>query len=136
MNVTGWRALALVGVGGALGTSVRTLMPTVVPDGAWPWSILTANLVGAFAIGVLLEGLALASPDGQPHRGWRLFLGSGFLGGLTTYSALAVGDDQLFLGGRPDLAFGYLAATVVAGLAACALGMAAARVGVRMRNTR
>lgn len=127
-----WRYVALVAVGGTLGTAARALLGRALPDGSVPWSTLVANLGGAFLFGVLLEFLALVSTDGVPHRGWRLFLGTGFLGGLTTYSALAVGTDAVARAGRPGLALGYAAGTVVGGLVACWLGGEAATYGVRL----
>lgn len=130
--MTRWAAITLVGLGGTLGTLAREGVGALLPEGDLPWSILAVNAVGAVAIGVLLEGLAAGSGDGVPHRGWRLFLGTGFLGGLTTYSALAVGTDAVARSGRPALALAYALGSVLIGLLGCWAGEEAARCGVRL----
>lgn len=130
------RRLALVVAGGALGTAARVGLGWALPASDLPWGVLVANLAGAFALGALLTGLTAAAADGVPHRGWRLFLGTGFLGGLTTYSALAVGADALAREGRPAWALAYALGTLAGGLVACwaggALAAAVAR-GARRR---
>jgi CrcB protein len=114
------RLLALVGLGGALGTGTRAALAQALgaPLGSWPWSTFAVNLTGAFLLGLLLETLAGRGRDEGRLRGIRLTLGTGFLGGYTTYSALAV--ETLHL--SPLLAAGYAAGTVAFGLAAAALG--------------
>lgn len=49
-----------------------------------------ANVSGAFVLGATLETLTLLGPDGGWRRHARLFLGTGFCGAFTTYSALAL----------------------------------------------
>lgn len=103
-----------VGLGGAVGAVVRYLLgqrldgPPVT--GGWPWGTLAANtaasaLLGACA-GWSLDGAALA------------LVGTGFCGGLSTYSSFAVQTRDL--GARRGAA--YALVTVVLGLGACALG--------------
>ncbi|MHA7283453.1 fluoride efflux transporter FluC [Arthrobacter sp. TMS2-4] len=123
-----WRPgyLGLVFLGGMGGTLARfglsELLPT--PSGL-PFGIFLINLSGAFALGLLLEALARRGPDAGRRRALRLLLGTGFLGGFTTYSALAVDSAVLVGGGRVAEGLGYLALTVVVGLGATALGIAA-----------
>jgi len=118
-------AIALVAVGGAVGTLARyglaELDPT--PAGGWPWATFLANLAGALVLGMLLELLARRGPDTGARQRLRLLLGTGFCGGLTTYSTLAVESDLLVRAERPGLALGYLAASVAAGFAAAAIGI-------------
>lgn len=132
MTAPGWRYLALVAAGGSLGTATRWLVGRTLPAGLLPWPTLAVNLTGAFLLGLLLEGLALGSADGVPHRGWRLFAGTGFLGGLTTYSALAVDTDALARSAPAWLAASYGLGTLAGGLVLCWLGMEVAAYGVRL----
>jgi fluoride exporter len=84
---------------------------------------LIANLVGAVVLGVLLETLARRGPDAGLLRRIRLAAGTGFCGGLTTYSTLAVETDLLFRGHRDGLAVGYAFGSIGAGIALAALGI-------------
>jgi CrcB protein len=52
------------------------------------------------------------------HPLLRPFVGTGVLGGFTTFSTYAVDVERLVDGGRPGVALGYLALTVLAALAA------------------
>lgn len=122
--------LALVFVGGTLGTAAREGLGLLVPtSGHLPWAILVANLVGAFLLGVLLESLVRRGPDTGRRRGLRLLLGTGFLGGFTTYSALASDTAALFAGGFGWTGVGYALGTVAAGAVATALGILVASRG-------
>lgn len=108
------RLLALVFVGGTLGTAARELVAlTLPPVTGVPVATLLVNITGAFALGLLLEALARGGPDIGVRRSIRLIFGAGFLGGFTTYSALAT--DTLLLGDDLTLAAGYAAGTLVFG---------------------
>lgn len=118
-----WRYLGLVWLGGCIGTLLRASIGVALgglPTGWVVWPTLLVNVTGAFAIGALYEYLTLASADGRQRRGVRLFLGTGILGGFTTYSALAV---QVAAGGAAAAAYGLL--TLGAGVAGCWLGIQA-----------
>lgn len=120
--------IALVAVGGTLGTLARfgaeRLLGTA--DGL-PVGTLAVNLVGAFALGALVEALAVRGSDAGRRRAARLLVGTGFLGGFTTYSALAVESDGLLRDGRVGLALAYALTTVVAGLVMSLAGVLFAR---------
>lgn len=123
------RKAILVLAGGFCGTLARYLLGApllaladrALPGarGGFPFDILTINLAGAFAIG-LLYGLsdrgAIASPA------VRLALGTGFLGAFTTFSTLAYGGDQLLLAGVWLSGALYLGGSLL-------LGFALARAG-------
>ena len=65
-----------VGAGGALGTGARHGLAQLVPTVAgWPLATLTANLLGAFLLGMLLE--ALLRRGAETPRGMLLRLGAG-----------------------------------------------------------
>ena len=60
--------------------------------GHLPWAIVLANIVGAFLLGLLYAALATMHRRGaRRRRRLRLLLGTGFCGGFTTYSTLALG---------------------------------------------
>lgn len=120
-----WRAAALVGAGGFVGTGARfglgLLFP--VPDGALPLTIFAVNLLGALALGVLV-GAA-----GQ-RRELQLLLGTGLLGGFTTYSALATDAAALLQGGDWAAGLGYGMGTMLAGGVLSVAGLA---LGAKLR---
>ncbi len=117
----------LVFVGGTVGTASRYVLTTVTPQ--WfgmPFATLGINVVGALLLGLLLELLALRGPDRGRLRAVRLLLGTGFLGGFTTYSALAVDTDDLLRSGQILAAAAYAVITVVLGVVGAIAGMALA----------
>lgn len=96
-----------------------------------PLGIFLINVTGVFALGLLLETLARRGADEGRRRAVRLLLGTGFLGGFTTYSALAV-DSVLLLGaGRVIEGMAYVTVSVLIGLAATTAGIGA---GSRIRR--
>ena len=125
--------LGVIVAGGAVGTSVRAWLETTyaAPAGAWPWATFLINLGGAFLLGFLLEALARTGPDRGRRRLARLGLGTGVMGGFTTYSTFAVETALLAGDGAAWLALGYALATVVLGLTTAWLGFEAARAVTR-----
>jgi CrcB protein len=116
--------LLLVITGGMLGTAARLGIRMLVPDAAGiPLSTLAVNVIGALLIGVLAVRLPGSSDV-------RVFLGTGVLGGFTTYSAFAVGSVEVWAS-SPLLATAYAALTLLLGIGAAMVGM---RVG-RPRRT-
>src|SRR6201999_2974276 len=109
-----YRELAAVFAGGALGTVARTgLSVLVAADPArWPWPTFTVNIVGAFLVGYfttrLLERLPLSS-----YR--RPLLGTGFCGGLTTFSTMQVETVKMLQHGHWALAASYTLISIAAG---------------------
>lgn len=120
--------LGLVFLGGSAGTAAREGLSLAFGSGAeFPVVIWSINVGGAFFLGMLLEWLVKAGP--KSGRTARLLLGTGFLGGFTTYSALATDTALLFTRGNWDVGLVYSASTVVLGAAASFLGVAlAARI--------
>lgn len=117
-----WIAVA---AGGALGSVARygvgQFARTLAPG--WPWGTLAVNLLGSFAIGLLFAWLA-ARPASDAVR---LGLITGVLGGFTTFSAFSIETLELLRGSGAGAALVYVGATVMLGLAACALGLWTAR---------
>jgi CrcB protein len=129
-----WRYVGLVAIGGAVGTGVREALSLAFPAaGAFPATILVINLTGAFLLGVVLESLLNLGADEGRRRMLRLLIGTGFMGGYTTYSTLAVGVAQTFLAGQPWVGILYGALTVVCGAAASFAGIA---VGAEIQRWR
>jgi CrcB protein len=120
-----WSLLGLVAAGGTIGTALRQGLLLLAPDfEAFPFTTFGINLVGAFALGVLLEVLVRAGPDEGRRRGIRLLVGTGVLGGFTTYSALAAATATLSTTGLAGWAVAYALGTVVLGAAMSAAGIA------------
>lgn len=82
------------------------------------------NVCGAFLLGLLLERLARSGPETARTRRLRLGLGTGVLGGFTTYSALALELHDLLGAVQIGAATAYGLGSVCAGLVACAAGVA------------
>jgi CrcB protein len=129
--------LGLVFAGGTLGTLVRYLLSLVIPAwGGMPVPTFVINVTGAFLLGWLLRALSHHGPDHGARRSLRLALGTGFLGGYTTYSAFAVDVDGLIASGDTAAAMLYGLATVVVGAAASVAGIALGAAGARPRAER
>ncbi|WP_223624601.1 CrcB family protein [Microbacterium sp. EST19A] len=110
------RRVLLVALGGTIGTAARLGLGLALPDaGGFPVAILVANVLGALLIGVVAARLP-ASAD------LRLMLGTGVLGGFTTYSAFMTGALELWTD-APILAAAYAIGSLALGLAAAALGL-------------
>lgn len=126
-----WTLAALVGAGGVLGTLVRAGLETALPPaaGAFPWTTFTINVVGAFLLGLLQEVLARRGPDEGVRRALRLGVGTGVIGGFTTYSTFVLETDRLLLGdaAAPWVGLTYVVVSLVAGLAAAVAGILAGR---------
>ena len=118
------RSMLLVAAGGAVGTGARYLLSTHLPPvRAVPLAVLAINVVGAFALGLLLERLLRDGPDAGRRRDLRLLLGTGVLGGFTTYSALATDTLALLATGATGRALAYALGTLLLGLLAAVLGI-------------
>jgi CrcB protein len=132
-----WSLLALVAVGGTIGTALRQGLLLLAPDlDAFPLTTFGINLAGAFALGLLLEVLVRSGPDVGRRRGIRLLVGTGALGGFTTYSALATATAVLAVTGLAGWAVAYALGTVVLGAALSVAGIALGGAIARRRPPR
>ena len=125
--------LVVIGVGGVFGALSRAGISELFgtasielgdQSAAFPWATLTVNVLGALLIGVL--AIALVA---DRESFWRPLLITGFLGGFTTFSALALEAVDLIDHDKWLTAVLYLGVTVGAGLLAVQLGI---RVAQRM----
>jgi CrcB protein len=106
------RRAALAAAGGAIGTAARLALGMLIADGTA--GVLVANLAGSLLLGILTARL--------PSSDLRILLGTGMLGGFTTYSAFAIDSVELWAA-SPALAVGYVAGSIVGGLLAAWLGL-------------
>jgi CrcB protein len=107
---------------GGVGAVARFAVDGVVSarsGAAYPLGTLLVNLSGSLVLGVV-TGLVLASvaPDVV-----RLVVGTGFLGGYTTFSTASLQSVQLLQGGRARTALAYAAGTLLATTAAAGVGL-------------
>lgn len=119
--------LLVVWLGGTLGTAFRVTLTPVPAAAAFPVATFAVNVVGAGLIGLLVERLA-RRPSVARRQQLGLLLGTGVLGGFTTYSALAVDSVQLLRHGEIGLAVAYGVGTLLLGAAATWLGIVMGRV--------
>lgn len=117
-----WDVLGVIAIGGAAGSVARWGLAEALPHtpAQVPWGTVVVNVTGCLAIGVLLVVLAVRFPD---RRLLRPLLGTGVLGGYTTFSTYALDSRTLAAAGRPALAAAYLVGTLVAGLLAVVVGI-------------
>jgi CrcB protein len=119
-----WGHLALVLAGGTVGTGLRELVTFTAPTVATvPAGTFTVNIVGAFALGTMVEALTRRGDDVGRQRTFRLLVGTGFMGGFTTYSALALEVADLLRNGDVLAAAAYGLTTVVLGAMVAWLGV-------------
>lgn len=120
------KTLLAVLAGGAVGTGLRLAIDVLIPHdrGDLPIGTFLINLVGSFALGVLVARVWPLAPE------WlRVGLGPGLLGSFTTFSALAVSAVELTAVGAGATAVVYLVASLVGGIVAAALGIRLAAPG-------
>jgi CrcB protein len=115
-----------VGCGATLGAWLRWGLAVWLntPHRHLPLGTLAANLVGGYLIG-LAVGFFAAHPSLSPE--WRLFAITGFLGGLTTFSAFSAEAMVLLQRGDYAWALGHSALHLMGSIACCIAGFATYR---------
>ena len=113
-------AVAVAGAAGTLGRYGATLLGLRWFGPRFPWATLAINVVGAFAVGLVMA--SFAARDLLDSR-LRIALSAGFLGGFTTYSSFAFETVDLVERRGGALAVAYVAATLVLGIAGCGAGI-------------
>ena len=115
-------AVLAIGVGAALGAVLRwllglwlnALVPTLPPG------TLAANVIGGYLVGV---AVVYFTHSGHLPAEWRLFVITGFLGGLTTFSTFSAEVMRLLTDGRLGWALAAMAAHLAGSLLATWAGM-------------
>ncbi len=114
-------------VGGGIGSVARyltTLAAVRFVSVSFPFGTLLVNLLGCFAIG-FVHAFATLTVRLSPET--RLFLTTGVMGGMTTYSSFNYESLQMLERGETLLATAYIVATVLGCACAGVLGTAGAR---------
>jgi CrcB protein len=124
------RTLSIL-AGGAAGALARAGVAEALPHGAgeWPWATFGVNLAGA---ALLAWAMTRLGEMVAPTRYWRLLIGTGFCGALTTFSTFQVETITLADDGHAGLALAYASASLAAGMFLAA----AATVFARRRRYR
>ena len=114
------RELAAIFVGGFVGAVARAELATALPThpGEWPWATFIVNIAGAFLVGYFTTRLQEPLPLSSYRRP---LLGTGFCGGLTTFSTMQVELLQMLDADELGLAAAYALVSIAVGFAAVAL---------------
>lgn len=96
--------LALVGLGGAIGASLRYMIGEWMPDG-FPWGTMVVNLLGSLLLGIVVT-MSLSEET-------VLLVGTGVMGAFTTMSAYSVDLIELIENNEHSTAVVYLLVTVL-----------------------
>jgi CrcB protein len=117
-----WLVLGVIAVGGALGAVARYALIAAFPHPAagFGWAAFGINVSGCLLIGVLM---VLITEVRQAHRLVRPFLGTGVLGGYTSFSTYVVDIQHVLLAAAPQVALAYAAGTLLAAPAATWAGI-------------
>ena len=110
-------ALAVL-LGGAIGSTLRYLTDLVVQSrhrSQMPWGTFSVNVIGSFVLGMVAAAWA---GSGTAYALW----GTGFCGGLTTFSTFSFETVRLGEGGAVRVAVVNVVLSLAAGFAAVSLG--------------
>ena len=115
------KTILAVGAGSFLGGAARYLVTLAMKglNKGFPWATLTVNLIGCFLIGLLW---GVFSKNGTEGSNWALFLTVGLCGGFTTFSTFSKEALMMLQSGNLWGFAGYIAISVIIGIALVALG--------------
>jgi len=132
-RTTDTAVLTVIAAGGAIGAAGRYLVGQAWPTapGAFPWATLLINVVGCGLIGILM---VVVTEVLTRQRLIRPFLGTGVLGGFTTFSTYALDIQQLVAGRHPATALLYLAVTIAGAMIAVWITVTATRALIAGRT--
>lgn len=119
--------LLFIGVGGMAGALSRYWVDGLVTRATraqFPWGTLVVNVSGSLLLGFVF---ALLTGKSLPHPDLRSGLTIGFIGAYTTFSTFVLETVMLADEGAKLAALTNVAASVIAGLVAVWLGLAAGR---------
>jgi fluoride exporter len=118
-----WVALA-----GGVGAVARYLVHAGVQsrvEGLFPFGTFVVNITGSFGLGLVAGLVIYHGVDAD----LRTVVGTGFLGGYTTFSSYSYETVGLLEDGEPPAALANAIGGVVAGLAAATFGLLLASLG-------
>jgi CrcB protein len=119
--------ILIVGFGGFIGSAARYIVVKTVDgrlNALFPYGTLTVNIVGSFLLGMIY--MLAQRKAGLSDEG-RLFLGVGFCGGFTTFSAFALENFNLMQQKLPGISLIYITVSIILGILALAAGIWASR---------
>lgn len=117
------KSILAVGFGAMIGAMLRFLILDNFKATA-PWTVAFINITGSFALGFLTGFLT-----GRIHRDdpWRLFLGTGLMGGYTTYSTFSMDVVHQLQEKQVVSAIANVTIQTVGSIALCAVGFVLGR---------
>lgn len=121
------KSLLLAAAGGAIGAAGRYVVGVStfrLFGPAFPWGTFIVNVTGCFAMGILIESLALKYSVSNEVR---TFLATGILGGFTTFSAFALDFAVLLERKAIGISIFYLTSSVCLSVLALFVGLVVAR---------
>jgi fluoride exporter len=121
----------LVFLGGGLGALGRygfTVTTAKIWGNNWPWGTLGVNLIGGFAMGLIMAHFMKGGATSLVAENWRLLLATGILGGFTTFSAFSFETARMIETGQWQSAGIYVSASVGLCVMAVFAGMALSRI--------
>lgn len=116
----------LVALAGGLGATSRFVTDTLIARHnpfRVPLGTIVINIFGSFVLG-LVTGLATLGSADSTAVTVKAVVGTGFCGGYTTFSTASVETVRLWASEGRTTGIGYAATTLVASVAAAALGLA------------
>ncbi len=108
-------SILAVGLGGFLGAVLRFAMSRldILKTGKFPWATFSVNMLGSLFLGILY---GLAAAQKIVNEQLLLFLGTGIMGSLTTFSTYKLDSLNLIKKGKICTAAFYVVVSVLAGL--------------------
>ena len=113
----------LVGLGGFLGSISRYVTVRALDsklNAIFPYGTLAVNILGSFVLGIVY---VMATGKTGMTENTRLFLGAGFCGGFTTFSAFVFENFTMLEQKMVGTSLLYIVASVLAGIVALAAGI-------------
>lgn len=107
-------AIARAGIGGGLRHATNLAVVRLLPGLSFPLSTVIVNVLGSFAMDILIEVFAQRSANDHPLS---LFLTTGVLGGFTTFSTFSLDAISLYERGEFVTATLYVLGSVLAAMA-------------------
>ncbi|SHE69187.1 fluoride efflux transporter CrcB [Clostridium fallax] len=118
----------IVGCGGFIGAALRYLISinaAKVFGANFPYGTLIANIIGAIIIGFVMR-LSLYTTIISPNK--KLFLTTGMMGGLTTFSTFSYETVSMLNSGEYIIGIANLGLNVILSFIGVVLGMAIAKI--------
>lgn len=135
-QATPWAVVGVVSAGGVVGALARYGLDHAFPHrpDEFAWATFGINVTGCLLIGMLMVLIADVWPT---RRLLRPFLGTGLLGGYTTFSTYVVDIQHMVAADAARTALAYLVGTLIAAIGAGYAGITATRFVLdRLRNHR